>query len=837
MAKKIVYDIVIESSDAQGSIKRVEDRLNELNQTANVSQKEINTLQQELKDLGQTNSDKAVEGVQSLRREYRRLTEELQRTEEGTEKFNELAQAAGQVKDRIDDAQDSIANFNKSPLENIRNNFSQLGQKIRALDFAGFNQSLKDLKVNLGNAATEFIGIQRGAGLAANGLKIFKAALIGTGILAVVAVIGTLIAEFDTLKESGGLVGNTFQFLSKVVDNFTTSVLKLSDALGLTENAYDKYIEKQKESAEVDKKEKVSSEDIRKAYIERQVALGNITAAQAKEIKTTEDLIKLVQDETQVQKDLDKSKQKQFDIQQELIKLYKELPEEIQKNIDIQNDLGAAQKNQEGADALIKKIKSLSDATSGLTDEQLKNSERITDENNPYFKQAGAADELVKKLNELNSTYDEVVKSELSIFELRKLQKDLDELSLAEREQSRKDALARELEDAEKKKNIQLDAANRRFLQDLETEESLVTEKENIEQRFLSEKLRINKKYGEDISAIQVQISDNLVNQEQERIKKLNDFITKTIQEQTIEVTVAPFTPEELRPFDVENANKKVGLLSKEIEQRGALKAITLEGGELEISNIQKSLELNALRLTTLKEYNLSDSQLYKDAINEKILLEAQLTQAIDGENQKRVQSAEDAAEATKKEQLELAGQVLNIASTLTNGISGLVNQRYDYEIERAGDNQEAVQKLQKQQFEDNKALGIVTAIISTAQAVVNALGTSGPAWVGIAMAAVVGALGAAQVAFIAQQEFNPGGGGGSSFNPNVQGSQTMAANVNAMQPNVNFAAAGSGANVQTAGGGSPNSVQFTGSISVSEINNTQQLVSIYETGSILGGG
>ena len=57
------------------------------------------------------------------------------------------------------------------------------------------------------------------------------------------------------------------------------------------------------------------------------------------------------------------------------------------------------------------------------------------------------------------------------------------------------------------------------------------------------------------------------------------------------------------------------------------------------------------------------------------------------------------------------------------------------------------------------------------------------------------------------------------------------------MQPNVNFAAAGSGANIQTAGGGSPQSVQFTGSISVSEINNTQQLVNVYETGSLLGGG
>lgn len=799
MAKKIVYDIVIESSDAQGSIKRVEDRLNELNQTANVSQKEINTLQQELKDLGQTNSDKAVEGVQSLRREYRRLTEELQRTEEGTEKFNELAQAAGQVKDRIDDAQDSIANFNKSPLENIRNNFSQLGQKIRALDFAGFNQSVKDLKTNLGNAATSFIGIQRGAGLAANGLKVFKVALAATGIGLLILAITTLISNFDTLKKSGGLIGAAFTVIGNIINAFTTSVLKLSDGLGLTSNAYQTYITKADESAEK-------------------------TADLNLELEKLKEELDGVDFDSKINKQLKEYNQQLKELEKEKVKLTKlqttfEIESrEAAKLLKIQKELSSErEKSKEAGDFLTGTPLSGLLGVGGLAgDAALKNAIKNSED---AVKQSEINNKKVIKIEEdLAKKSAQVI--ELKNLRLRKIEK---ERSI-ENDANNKEAFNKQiglLEEEQKRRLVIL-------LQDFKNEEDLKIKVEQLDVEFLEKRKVITERFGNSTYDIEIALAQKAI------AEKLR--LEKEAEKNKPKFGVFAIGDEENKKLVEDTAQRQIGILSKETEQRAALRAVTLEGTDLEIATIEKSLELNTQKLDILREYSLTDTEIYKDAINEKALLEAQLTQSIKEEQQKRAENEEKTLEDRKKANLQYASQILGSVGGLTSQIQSLTNQRYDNEKERAGDNQEALNKIAKEQFETNKAFGIVSAIINTSLAIMNIWANSPNPIVGGILTGVVAAIGAAEIATIASQEFEPGTSG-SSYNPNAQGSQTMAASVNAMSPNVNFAAAGSGANVQTAGGGSPNSVQFTGSISVSEINNTQQLVSIYETGSILGGG
>jgi hypothetical protein len=832
MAKKIIYSIEIDSTDAQGSIKRVEERLNELNQSANASQKEINTLQQELKELGQTNTNGAVQGVQSLRREYRRLVEELQQTEEGTEAFNRLAQEAGRVKDRIDAAQDSVNNFNKSPFENILGNFRQLRQRIFDLDFDGFNQSLRDLRTNLGNAATEFIGIQRGAGLAANGLKIFKVALAATGIGLLVAAVATLIAKFDTIKESGGLIGNTFKSISNTVESFTTSVLKLSDALGLTNEAYQKYIASKKEGTEANKKEVGSLEELEEAEFNARKQKGLTTAAEEEAFRLRKISQTQLKSEKELQQELNELKEKEVSINKEI------------KDISTAN--GAAFVND--AKELYAELNS---EQKDFVDKQVAQYVRIKDEGgsalDAFFKEFAQTFEeldafgislidvnlLVRRLGEIEIKSRELDEVDKKRIETQNRLTLVQKIAAAERIKSLNETLAQDLDNAEKRKNIQLDALNRRFLQELETEESFNREKEDIEQAFLSEKLRLNVKAGKDISAIQVQISDNLVKFEQQRLQDLKDFVDKAFS-QTIEVSVSPFTTEEKRPEDVKNANEKIGLLEKEVQVRQSLNNAQLESPE--IPNLEQSILLNDAKLKVLEDYGLKDSELYRDAINEKMILEAELTRAINDENKKRLDNEAQTLENRKKENIQYANQILSSVGGLTNQIQAFTNQRYDNEIQRAGENQQEINRIAKEQFETNKAFGIVSSIINTSMAIMNIwANTPNPIAAGI-LTGVVAAIGAYEIATIASQEFQPGTSAGTSFTPNQQGSQSLGS-VSAMQPNVNFAAAGSGANIQTAGGGSPQSVQFTGSISVSEINNTQQLVNVYETGSLLGGG
>ena len=76
-----------------------------------------------------------------------------------------------------------------------------------------------------------------------------------------------------------------------------------------------------------------------------------------------------------------------------------------------------------------------------------------------------------------------------------------------------------------------------------------------------------------------------------------------------------------------------------------------------------------------------------------------------------------------------------------------IIQRNKEIDLKRLEDKK---RREQIKQAKLQKALNISQAIQSTAVAIVSALATSGPPWVGIAMAALVGAAGAAQIASIA---------------------------------------------------------------------------------------
>ena len=77
-----------------------------------------------------------------------------------------------------------------------------------------------------------------------------------------------------------------------------------------------------------------------------------------------------------------------------------------------------------------------------------------------------------------------------------------------------------------------------------------------------------------------------------------------------------------------------------------------------------------------------------------------------------------------------------------------------------------------KKAFEQEKAMRIVQAVISTAQAVIAAFASGGSPVVGAIFAAIAGAVGAAQIAIISSQKFPEGGGsvGGGGGSPSLGG-------------------------------------------------------------------
>lgn len=69
-----------------------------------------------------------------------------------------------------------------------------------------------------------------------------------------------------------------------------------------------------------------------------------------------------------------------------------------------------------------------------------------------------------------------------------------------------------------------------------------------------------------------------------------------------------------------------------------------------------------------------------------------------------------------------------------------------------------AASRLIREAFGNTKEAAYAEAVINTAKGITNALASSGPPWVGIAMSIIVGALGAVQIAKIAATDFARGG-------------------------------------------------------------------------------
>jgi hypothetical protein len=146
--------------------------------------------------------------------------------------------------------------------------------------------------------------------------------------------------------------------------------------------------------------------------------------------------------------------------------------------------------------------------------------------------------------------------------------------------------------------------------------------------------------------------------------------------------------------------------------------------------------------------------------------------------------------------------------------------------------------KEKKKAFEQNKAIQIVQAVIGTAQGIVAASANAFP--LNIVMMALAAAVGAANIGIIASQQFPSGGGGGGGGSaPSAPAAPALPGSGSSTGPNISFAAAGSGSNLNTVGGGAPQPIIIENNVSISEtqVTNAQTTVAGQQAGSELGGG
>lgn len=781
MAKKIVYDLVIDTADSQNSMKRIEERLKVLGETAGSSQKQVNTLQRELEDLANIKIDNAsnVTSVKDLRKAYKDLVDLQLQFGSDSDVFQKASLKAGELKDKLADVQDGIKNFSNSPVENLSNSFTTLRTKILALDLQGTKAAFGNLVTNFSALATSTIGITTGMSAATVATRAFTAALVATGIGAFVVAIGLIIANFETLKNSGGLIGKTFTFIGDVIEQTTVAFLKLSDAIGLTETALDDY-----NKTKVDDK----------------------TASINKTISTINKLTPSTENLTFA------------------LNFYRERLALLDKDVEKSN------KKLEELDAKRKKITSEKYPTKSLNDtvDGYETGGKIL----PGTGVTGKA--AIEKLNEqLEQEYNLTLKSNIKLLseqdrynqELSKKEKEMSALLRGTLDYNTKNLITTQkkgeeerLKALEEAYNAELKSIeNKKTLRDIDANESYTTDevlKDTLlasETKFLSDKLSLNQRYGKETLSIRL-------SQAQAEVKIQQDFYNEDRKNADARIK----GNEEI----MKSMNDRLSLLDK-IGTRKKELDLT------EIGDLQTEILVADERLRVLEQYGIDSGVIYDDAIHKKMVAEQGLTEFLRKEGDKRKE--EEAAK--QKEIISLRRATIQASlqgsNTLTSALQRLSNTVYENEIANAEGNAVVQEKLRKEQFEANKAFAIVNAVINTALAVTQALSSSPPpaSWI---LAALNGVAGAVEIAAISSQQYTSTGGGVSSAaSGNAAGSQAFSAA--AQTPNINFAASSSGSNLNESGLGSQNP-SFTGFVSVSEINNVQNNIQAMEGSSLLGG-
>lgn len=266
-------------------------------------------------------------------------------------KQDELKKKAGQLKDTVNDL--------NAEIKNSGSDTKNLDKALRAINtvaagyqaaqgalvlFGGENKKFEQtlLKLNAVMAITQ--GLQQiqnelskkdsiftiaatkakqlytaAIGESVGALKALKIAFISTGIGALIVGVITLIANFDKLTESGGLLGKTLSGIGNAIGRLIQGYKDLSDAIGLTDFAG-------QQAAENEKKRKEDELDDLDRNYKKKIAILKIqhketAQEELKELKRKKALLE------QEFKDANDKTEKQFD---DRVKALKDLKDEIE---------------------------------------------------------------------------------------------------------------------------------------------------------------------------------------------------------------------------------------------------------------------------------------------------------------------------------------------------------------------------------------------------------------------------------------------------------------------------------------------------------------------------
>lgn len=164
MADTIVKKFVIDTTESEQSLK-------ELNTQINATSSAINQGAQSFENVAAAEQE-VVTSSKSLKAQLKDLQAQLAATDPDSAKYRELAAAAGELKDKIQDAAQAVGTQAGGAFERVGGSLGLVTSRIANLDFQGAAEGAKQLAVNIGQVKPGDI---------ANGIKSIGSAFASVG--------------------------------------------------------------------------------------------------------------------------------------------------------------------------------------------------------------------------------------------------------------------------------------------------------------------------------------------------------------------------------------------------------------------------------------------------------------------------------------------------------------------------------------------------------------------------------------------------------------------------------------------------------------------------------
>lgn len=183
-----------------------------------------------------------LSGVTSLKAELRSLKVAIAEASD-PEQMAALAQKAGEVADRLKDANEQVAVFTTgSKFEAVSNSFSMIGDDLRSLDFEGAAEKAATFQKTVGSLGkSDITGAIKGLGKTVTtlGSTFVKLGMqiLANPIFLLVAVVTAIVVAIGVFLNKIGVLQKVLDFLMIPINALIDGFKELTDWLGLTSYA------------------------------------------------------------------------------------------------------------------------------------------------------------------------------------------------------------------------------------------------------------------------------------------------------------------------------------------------------------------------------------------------------------------------------------------------------------------------------------------------------------------------------------------------------------------------------------------------------------------------